>query len=528
MASEIGRPALLALGLLLLLLALAPATFFSNSTYVTGEVADATGPIANAVVRWQTRAGSTLTNGQGRFRLRMTIEPGNRITAWKAGYHIAGADAKTTPLSIYLESLPKVDNEEYGWVDPTPDKSRSQNCANCHAEIYDEWRQSGHARSTAGQHFQNLYSGTDAHGRPDRGWSLLAELGDGSGVCSSCHAPAVRPEEPAYYDLGKSRGAGLLGVHCDFCHKVTDVATEDFGFTHGRFGLKLLRPEHGQLFFGQLDDVDRGEDAYSPIYKESRYCASCHEGTVFGVRAYSTYSEWLQSPARRRGFQCQSCHMSPTDTRTNIAPGHGGLERSPATLSNHLFFQGSQAGMLQKALMLAWEVRATSDAVVVEISLEARHVGHGIPTGLPDRHVILMVEGLDQRGTPQPVLTGPIIPSFAGTLVGNRPGLLFAKQLSDFDGRQPVPFWRAKPEFLDSRLQPERPVSARFVFGQGIQGLRIRLLYRRFWEQTATEKGWQDTEIVLADKVFDLSSNRFSWQGALADLSRESRFVPQR
>ena len=73
---------------------------------------------------------------------------------------------------------------------------------------------------------------------------------------------------------------------------------------------KQERPK--QLFFGPLDDVDRGEDAFSPLYRESRYCASCHEGIVFGVHVYSTYSEWLSSPARRAGKQCQDCHMAPT------------------------------------------------------------------------------------------------------------------------------------------------------------------------------------------------------------------------
>src|SRR5207244_7472645 len=94
------------------------------------------------------------------------------------------------------------------------------------------------------------------------------------------------------------------------------------GVTHGRYILGLLRPAEGQLFFGPLDDVDRGEDALAPIYGESRYCASCHEGVVFGVRVYSTYSEWLDSPARREGKQCQTCHMTPTGTLTHLAPGH--------------------------------------------------------------------------------------------------------------------------------------------------------------------------------------------------------------
>ena len=56
------------------------------------------------------------------------------------------------------------------------------------------------------------------------------------------------------------------------------------------------------------------DDAFSPLYRQSRYCASCHEGTVLSVHVYSTYSEWLASPARREGKQCQSCHMAPTGT----------------------------------------------------------------------------------------------------------------------------------------------------------------------------------------------------------------------
>ena len=42
--------------------------------------------------------------------------------------------------------------------------------------------------------------------------------------------------------------------------------------------------------------------------------ASGHEGVVFGVHVYSTYSEWLDSPARKQGRHCQDCHMKPTGT----------------------------------------------------------------------------------------------------------------------------------------------------------------------------------------------------------------------
>src|SRR4029077_11499143 len=113
--------------------------------------------------------------------------------------------------------------------------------------------------------------------------------------CAACHAPAIPANDPAQLDLLEIRGTASKGVHCDYCHKIADVDHGSLGLTHGRFNLKLLRPAQDgdkptqQVFFGPLDGSDRGDDAYSPLYRESRYCASCHEGTVFGVHVYSTY-----------------------------------------------------------------------------------------------------------------------------------------------------------------------------------------------------------------------------------------------
>src|SRR5207244_3382643 len=155
--------------------------------------------------------------------------------------------------------------------------------------------------------------------------------------------------------------------------------------------LRLLRPREGQLFFGPLDDVDRGEDAYSPLYRDSRYCASCHEGVVFGVHVYSTYSEWQDSPARRQGLHCQSCHMAPTGRLTNLAPGHGGIDRDPRTLGNHRFFRGSQAQMLRACVRVATSLRRERGEVRAEVCVRAEGVGHRVPTGFIDRHLLLVV-----------------------------------------------------------------------------------------------------------------------------------------
>src|SRR5262249_42922560 len=267
---------------------------------------------------------------------------------------------------------PEEDHEGYAWVDPAPDPRREQACGNCHAAIYREWAASGHSRSVTGRAFRDLYSGAGGS------WGLLAQRPEGAGVCSSCHAPALADEDPAVFDLRRVRGTAAHGTHCDFCHKVAGPGEGQFGLAHGRFQLRVLRPRHGQLFFGPLDDVDRGEDAHSPFQRDSAFCAACHEGVVFGVHVYSTYSEWLQSPARAAGRHCQSCHMAPTGRMTNVAPARGGRERDPWSLASHRMFRGSQRDMLRDCLRLEAGAWRQGGAVTARVTLEARNVGHRV------------------------------------------------------------------------------------------------------------------------------------------------------
>jgi hypothetical protein len=463
--------------------------------FVQGTARDNAGPVAEARVRFQAGAEFVTTDASGRFRLPRKSSAA-RVTAAKVGYLIAGAAADRSPFDLRLTRLPAEDNETYAWVDPTP-QAGTRNCGTCHAEIYQEWQASGHAHSANGKHFRNLYDGADWHGRPNRGWSLLAEHPDGAGVCAACHAPTAAP----LAELRELQGVAALGVHCDFCHKIESVGDGELGLTHGRFNLNLRRPSQGQLFFGSLDDVDRGEDSYSPLYKESRYCASCHEGVVFGVHVYSTFSEWQESPARREGKQCQTCHMKATGKLTNIAPDHGGIERDSQTLANHAFLAGSREEMLRACLHLDVRTAREKDQVSVKVTLEARDVGHRVPTGFVDRNLVLTLAARDAEGKAVPPRSGPKLSGLAGGQLAGQPGRLYAKQLRGFDGRQPAPFWRSDNTTDDSRLKPGEPDRSVFSFATETSFVTVRVVYRRFWPEVAAEKGWPDHEIVVAERV---------------------------
>jgi hypothetical protein len=105
-----------------------------------------------------------------------------------------------------------------------------------------------------------------------------------------------------------------------------------------------------------------------------------------------------------------------------------------------------------------------------------------------------------------PLATGPVLPAVAGPEVAAKPGRLYAKLLRDFDGRSPVPFWRARPEATDTRLVPGKLERVDFSFPSQVEQLRVRLLHRRFWPEVARQKGWADNEIVVWDEIFRTST----------------------
>ncbi|HZT79510.1 MAG TPA: hypothetical protein VFA26_04795 [Gemmataceae bacterium] len=476
---------------------------------LAGEVRDADGPVAGARVRVKGEGDSVLADAVGRFQLPWPADGGDqprrspgRVTAWKEGYFIGGAAVGRLPLRVSLTPLPADDNEHYAWVDPAPDPRRPQNCGNCHAEIYREWAASGHARAATGKHFLNLYDGSDWDGEPGAGWSLAGEHPFGKGVCSACHAPTMPFDAQTYFDIRNAKGVAAQGVHCDYCHKVRGVSAGTIGLTHGRFNLELLRPREGQIFFGPLDDVDRGEDACSPLYHDSRYCASCHEGVVFGVPVYTTYGEWQESQARREGKHCQTCHMAPTGRMANLAPGKGGIRRDPRTLGNHFFFRGGKEEMLRECLKVSASVHRERGELRADVEVRAEGAGHRVPTGYIDRHLLLVVEGLDGQGRPAAARSGPRLPPAAGKSLAGSRGRLYGRLLTDFDGISPAPFWRSDGTVQDTRLTVGKPDRSAYVFRTGVEAVRVRLIYRRFWQQVAEVKKWPDNETVVFEQVF--------------------------
>jgi hypothetical protein len=134
--------------------------------------------------------------------------------------------------------------------------------------------------------------------------------------------------------------------------------------------------------------------------------------------------------------------------------------------------------------------------------VRAEDVGHRVPTGFIDRHLMLVVEAADASGRPAGPVVGPRLPSAAGPGFEGKPGKLFARLLSDPAGHGPAPFWNANPEPADTRLRPGRAETFAFRLTSPVAKVRVRVIYRRFWDETRRRKGWPDEDVVLFDKQY--------------------------
>jgi hypothetical protein len=136
----------------------------------------------------------------------------------------------------------------------------------------------------------------------------------------------------------------------------------------------------------------------------------------------------------------------------------------------------------------------------VTVRLTTKDVGHRVPTGFIDRHLLLVVEASTEN-EPISLVEGAKLPSAAGAALQNLPGEIFGRLLRDPDGNSPAPFWRAGVKFEDTRLLPGETRESVYTFAKAAQQVRVRLLYRKFWPDVAEAKGWPDDTITLHDEV---------------------------
>ena len=423
----------------------------------------------------------------------------------------------------------------YKWFDPnTNDKEGKlllKNCSSCHMAYYKEWTGDKHSMSQNNPFFLSIYN------------TYRLDHPNENGNCALCHNPeAVLSGRDAPLerlndvDLRKIKSKKTNGISCDFCHKIESV--DQNPIKKGVSGLNVLRICKGErdIRFGPLKDPiqpsDKEELKYNSLYKTSLSCAKCHDGSNRNVQIYSTSTEWSNSPAAKKGVQCQSCHMRPRQSHEIVDnPNVKHKTRPYYEIHSHSFLTENPHEFREKYVDLTvetrqWRVSMTDHGTLtVTCTVENKNFGHSFPTGSPMRNAILLVEAKDKDGNDLKLIKGSKLPNYAGDLK-DKPGKLFAKILSETTSEYAVTHSKAGIKFRkianelgipaqdwwnvfvlnDTRIKANGNDISTYEF-EVKAGLKpasteitARLIWRNTWLGLAKIKGFKVKEDLLIEK----------------------------
>lgn len=493
---------------------------------ISGRVVDVVdgSPIEGARVgiRARPELGEVWTDNTGNYHLPMSASGLLEIGAALPFDPDAPHNYLTTAQQVFdgmsnvlieLSRVPETDNPWYSPAVPV------QSCRTCHGSYYTHWQASRHAGAAVNPWVLDLFSGT---GTPGGGAGYVFrdshDPGD-TGFCATCHAPLEDIFNPGQVMLDEvSTPAGLDGVTCLACHQLVHVnddvdALHHLGNSEYRFPLGTT--DTSMYVWGTLPDVQQVpmQAVYSPLHRESKFCASCHQYTnpETGAPGQNTYREWLASPYAQPGEgyrSCQNCHM-PSQT-TPAVVGGGGPVRPGSQRHAHTFI-GATPERLQENIELRLQVQQDNGQLVVVAEIENR-CGHNFPTGIDLRNALLVIDAtLDNQ--PLPLGSGGVLPFWASDEVpgvqpgdyAGRPGKGFAKVLRGRINGQgepvmPVLFIDAEEVWQNTAIPSGSTDTSEYRFtlplnevgGDSVQ-VTARLLYRRAWRALAVTKDWTQT-----------------------------------
>lgn len=322
---------------------------------------------------------------------------------------------------------------------------------------------------------------------------------------------------------------GKEGIPCEFCHKIGEVFINDETNVPnpdkpGILSYRLHRPktDEEQVMFGTLIDVMR-QDSYQPLLEKSEFCAGCHYGVFGGVvgmervtdgtEVYSTYAEWQASPYNdlETGKTCQDCHMPISTENWFVFQEEGGLTRDYLPLHNHTMRGIQDVDFMQNAVTMETTVDRVGEQIDVEISITNDQTGHHIPSGIPIRSMMLVIEVVDDKGTLLDLIAGSVNPDYTGEYSG-MPGKTFAKVLKDeWTGESPtVAFWRPITIAADTRIPALVTDTTSYSFDAPNNRdvtVNVQLIFRRSFYEIMQQKGWGDADIIMEQETIQIPIN---------------------
>ncbi|MBF0126130.1 MAG: cytochrome c family protein [Magnetococcales bacterium] len=291
------------------------------------------------------------------------------------------------------------------WASDTPAESGrpplnhvpSSNCGECHQEIFQQWQNSMHAKSTAltdpihGAVYQMEAGDPSQEG-------VLHKATNAFPVCLQCHAPIAARDKTTKLD---AKPMYSEGVNCVACHTMTSfkgIVGEGgklrLGAAAYEYSSDSLQGPEG-AFNGNQPVLSPGggkepkvnsfpHQANSAFYKSSDVCLGCHQTMVNPQKvAVCSIGDQLLSkegPKAETVPTCQSCHM----------PVVNGF-------SNHEIAGGHNPETVRKSVAVTLSAKSHGKKIQTSVTLKNTLL-HTMPSSAPFRNMVLKVTARNAKG----------------------------------------------------------------------------------------------------------------------------------
>lgn len=239
---------------------------------------------------------------------------------------------------------------------------RAEACAECHQEIYQEWKTSMHAHAYQDPFFQAYWK------RDDNIW-----------VCLNCHTPLENQQPTLIGDIPRGR-----------VEKATHIPNPNYDPDYQQEGVTCAACHvRDGVILGPYDDSAAPHPTqFDPSFRTAQVCYRCHNvvsgpAQFYNVGPCGTYAEYEgKFFMKERGMTCQSCHMPVVDRPVAVG--------SPIRRGRrHLWRGGHDPEMIKRAVAITVSAEPSTPSpghpLRLTLTLINAGAGHKIPTGDPDR-----------------------------------------------------------------------------------------------------------------------------------------------
>jgi hypothetical protein len=386
-------------------------------------------------------------------------------------------------------------------------------CKTCHQDIFKQWKESMHSKSTAlADPLHGAFYQMEAGSPTEEG--VLHKKSGKYPVCLSCHAPNAAIDKTTKLDANP---AYAEGVNCVACHTLKTYKGIKDAEGKQQLGLKayeVAKNLQGPAGFPQgLAKLTAGSDPFGgagaagadasqkpnphlgaavdfegqkipamimesnpSLMKSSDACMGCHDqrDNPHGVPLCQTGNEYIDSGSN---VNCLSCHMPLANGMADHSMGGG---HNKAVLARAALFdlKVEQVEGVEKA---AKGAKAGKAAGKLRASVRIKNQQpHSLPTGAPFRNMFVKVTAYNDKGE-------AVWQSAKGHPVESDPQAYFSYSMVDDAGKPAPPPAATKPG-PDSRLKPHEDRTLSYeIPANGVVLVRGELYYSLLWPGLAKQ-----------------------------------------